>query len=135
METESVVASYISNRIRILGKPQNDIAAEYGFERPNIITMIKQGRTKLPLAKVCLMAKALEADPVHLLKLCLSEYQPENWSAIAPLLDLALTKDEQTLLNHFRDYVGAPCIKALTAESQKHLAKFLQSLRMTAVQH
>jgi hypothetical protein len=135
METESVVASFICNRIRILGKPQNEIAAECGFERPNIITMIKQGKTKLPLAKVCLMAKALEADPAHLLKLCLSEYQPENWAVIAPLLDLALTEDEQTLLNHFRDYVGAPYLVALTAESQKQLTKFLQSLRMTAVQH
>jgi len=133
MDKECVVATFVRNRIEFLGKPQTEIAAECGFEKPNIITMIKQGKTKLPLNKVCLMAKALEADPVHLLKLCLSEYQPENWAAIEPLLDLALTEDERELLKHLRTYAGGPYLVALTVDSQKLLAQFLHSLRSSAV--
>jgi hypothetical protein len=133
MGKDCAVASFVRHRIAILDKQQTDIAAECGFEKPNIITMIKQGKTKLPLNKVCLMAKALEADPVHLLKLCLSEYQPENWSAIEPLLELALTDVERELLKQLRLNVGRPYLTALSPESQRLFAQFLQSLRTSPV--
>jgi hypothetical protein len=135
MEKECAVSKFVRDRIRILGKQQTEIAAECGFVRPNMITMIKQGKTKLPLGKVGVMARALEADPVHLLKLCLSEYQPENWVAIEPLLDLALTNDERKFLNHLRIHTGEPYLTALSEESQRLITQFLQSLRTSAGHH
>lgn len=135
MENVNTVAEFISTRIKHIGKPQFEIATECGYDKPNIITMIKQGKTKLPLGKVCLMAKALETDPVHLLKLCLKEYQPENWVAIEPLLDSTLTITEKALLNHLRTYVGAPYLAVLSAESNRLFSQFLQSLLTSAAFH
>ena len=86
MKTTSKVARLITSRIEVTGKLQKDIAAKVGFEKPNMITMIKQGRTHLPLDKIGPMALALEIDPLYLLQLCMEEYHPATWKAIAPLL-------------------------------------------------
>jgi hypothetical protein len=86
MKITSEVARIIASRIEVTGKLQKDIAAKVGFENANMITMIKQGRTRLPLDKVGPMALALEIDPLDLLQLCMKEYHPATWKAIAPLL-------------------------------------------------
>ena len=70
----SQVARFITARIEASGYSQKDIATLSGFERPNIITMIKQGKTRLPLDKIGPMANALETDATQLLKMCLEEY-------------------------------------------------------------
>lgn len=129
MEKNSQVAIFVKQRIQSLGKKQTLIAQEAGFEKPNVITMIKQGKTKLPLAKVGVMAKALETDPIHLLKLCLSEYQPETWEAISPLFDELLTKDEMVLINSFRSFIGGPYVSALTEVQFSSLNAFLKAMR------
>lgn len=132
MKTPSKVAHFIENRIEEAGLMQTDIAKKVGFDKPNMITMIKQGRTRLPIDKVCLMANALEADPIQLLKLCLEEYQPNNWKVIAPLVDSALTKEEVQLLSALRTWIGGPFLAALSDESKEHFNKFLASLRVRA---
>lgn len=135
MGIQCPVAKFVRQRIQMLGKLQCEIAQEVGFDKPNIITMIKQGKTKLPLGKVGAMARALETDPVHLLKICLSTYHPETWAEIEPLLDSALTSDEKALLDAWRAYVGAPFIAVLTDESKNKLQEFLRCLRTSPVHH
>lgn len=132
METTSNVARFIARRIEETGQLQKDIAMKCGFERPNIITMFKQGLTRLPLDKVGPMAKALETDPVQLLKMCLEEYQPATWKAIAPYMETALTKDELRLLTALRIWVGSPFLSALSDDSRSHFDKFMASLRTPA---
>jgi hypothetical protein len=127
--TESQVARFIAQRIVITGKQQNIIAKEAGFEKPNIITMLKQGKTRLPLERVGPMAKALETDPVYLLQLCMKEYTPETWNAIEPYLDSAMTEDERKLLCALRAWVGGPFLAALNSESRIHFDNFIRSLR------
>jgi len=81
------VADYINWQIALCGKKQLEIAEEVGFPKPNIITMIKQGKTKLPLDKIGKFAKAIEVDPIHLFKLCMQEYMPETWKEIERMID------------------------------------------------
>lgn len=76
------VADYLSQQISLSDLPQHEIAKEAGFNKPNIITMIKQGKTKLPMAKIGPMAKVLGIDPVYLFRLCMQEYEPETWAAM-----------------------------------------------------
>ena len=66
MNSTSPVARFIAARILDIGKSQKDIAREVGFESANVITMIKQGATKLPLSRVSAMAKALETQSTEL---------------------------------------------------------------------
>lgn len=129
MEAKCPVANFVRSQIRLLGKTQKEIADEVGFDKPNVITMIKQGKTKLPMAKIGRMAMALETDPVHLMKLCMSTYHPETWQSIEPYMESALTHDEAVLIHAWRRYVGMPYIAALSQPSKDLFRRFLDSLR------
>lgn len=76
------VAEYLTDQIRLSGKTQQEIAQEAGFNKPNIISMLKKGETKLPLSKVAPMARALGVDPVVLFRMVMNEYEPQTWQAI-----------------------------------------------------
>lgn len=76
------VAQYLTAQIELCGKPQFELAKECGYENPNIITMLKQGRSKLPMGRVGNMAKALGVDPLFLFSLVMNEYEPETWATI-----------------------------------------------------
>lgn len=129
MENSSEVAALVAEQIRIIGKKQMEIAEEAGFDNPNVITMIKQGRTKLPLAKVGSMAKALELDPIFLLKLCIKEYQPETWEAISTFMDEMVTADELKVVLEMRNAIGAPYLSALNEEQKQKLQDFILSMK------
>ena len=135
MENTSQVARFIRARIQTTGKKQAEIAREVGFDKPNMISMIKLGHTKLPLAKVGPMAKALGTNPVALLKICLSEYCPETWKEIAPYMEASLTEEERRLVSALRTWIGAPYLAALSEESKDRFEDFIQSLRLPAGIH
>ena len=77
MKNKSEVADFIANQIQVIGKSQIKISEEAGFDKPNMITMIKQGKTKVPVNKICSLAKALEVNPYGFSMLCLTEYKPD----------------------------------------------------------
>jgi len=129
-QSTTTVARLISDLINGSKKQQNQIAEEVGFDKPNIISMIKSGKTKLP--KIARMARALDVDPLELLILCLKEYQPDNWAAIEPLLDLSLSSDERRLIHALRTSVGRPVLTRLSDDARQHLAAFLNCLRSEA---
>lgn len=77
MKKKSEVADFIANQIQAIGKSQIKISEEAGFDKPNIITMMKQGKTKVPLEKIPALARALEVEPFILVRMCFKEYLPE----------------------------------------------------------
>lgn len=89
------VAEYISQQVDLCGKSQKQIAEESGFGKPNIITMLKKGDTKLPLEKVGKFAKAIEVDPIHLLRLCLREYLPDTFVEIERMFGQPVLTDNE----------------------------------------
>ena len=129
MEQSSNVARFIAQQIDAVDKTQKQIAREVGFPQQNIVSMIKSGETKLPIAKAPAMARALGVDPQELVVMCLKEYQPEIWEAMAPLLDLSVTPDERRMLDGLRRWVGVPFLSCLDEASKGHLDAFMQSLR------
>ena len=105
MNTQHItVAKFIDQQITYREKLQEKIAAECGFANSNIISMIKNGVTKLPLAKVGVMAKALDVDPVYLLRLTMTEYMPEVWLVMESIFGRAafVTTGELDLLGKLR---------------------------------
>lgn len=64
-------------------KNQRAIAFEAGFVNPNMITMLKQGSSKVALDRVPALAKALECDAAYLMRLALEQ-------AIGPTASLAV---------------------------------------------
>ena len=86
-----------------------------GFERPVVLTLIKAGTMKLPLAKVPALAKALRLDAAELMRTALRESSPELLEAIEEALNpLRLSATEVNLITHLRklsgDQIGAPIV-------------------------
>jgi len=124
----SLVARFIASCIEKSHYSQKEIAMLSGFERPNIITMIKQGKTKVPLDKIGLIANALEIDALQLFKMCMEEYQPSTWDVIAPFMEPTLTRDETRLLMALRESTGGLSLSALGDKSRQHLEDFILSV-------
>ena len=49
-------------------KSQVRLSEELGYDNQNMITMIKQGKTRVPLEKVVPLARALDVDPSALIQ-------------------------------------------------------------------
>ena len=97
------VAQFLTMKIDESGKTQREIATEIGYDSANVITMFKQGSTKLPLNTVGPIARALEVDPVFLLRMTFNEYFPETFEAVQHALGSTIvTENERKLLDQFR---------------------------------
>lgn len=121
MKTQTItVARFIKWEIAQSEKLQDEIASECGFTNSNIISMIKNGVTKLPLAKVGVMARALDVDPAYLLRLTMTEYMPEVWSVMESIFGRAsfVTMSELDLLGLLRQQAhGLPIDVSLLEHS------------------
>jgi hypothetical protein len=87
-------------------KSQREIAAEVGYERPNIISMIKKGDTALPLDKVPAFARALDVDPKHLFRLTLEQNHPEIARVAHEIFGNVVSDNEMALVRMFREVTG-----------------------------
>lgn len=72
---DTKLAKYVEQRVLELKskKSQAEIAAKAGYVNQNMITMIKQGRSKVALDRVPALAGALECDPAYLMRLALEQ--------------------------------------------------------------
>lgn len=82
-------------------KNQDDIAFETGFTRSNVLTMIKQGRTKMPLDKIESFAKACGRDPEALLKTALREYAPDLARLVGRLQGVPMFDGAEEIIDVF----------------------------------
>lgn len=121
------VAEYVTLQIEASGKLQSTIAKEVGFDKPNVITMIKQGKTKLPLGKIGPMARSLGVDALHLMKITFLEYFPETWEQIESAVagQLILTENELDVLNAMRK--AGLGTRRLTGDQTRDIVKFLKT--------
>lgn len=102
--TEDVtVAQYLNHQLEISRKTQREIAAECGYPKPNIITMFKQGSTKVPISSVPKLARALGVDQVHFLRIALKEYMPEVLDVIDKHIGMVCTQNEAEILKLIRE--------------------------------
>lgn len=92
------VAIFIHKRISELKpwKTQKEIASEAGYDRPNNLSMLKHGVSKVPLERVPALAKALECDVGQLFALALEQYfEPEAIVAFRRALTADYTENEK----------------------------------------
>ncbi|WP_210547057.1 helix-turn-helix transcriptional regulator [Rhodoferax sp. PAMC 29310] len=129
------VAIFLTSLIEKSGKTRKEIANEAGLGKPNMISMLKSGETKLPLAKLGSFAKAVNTDPAHLLKLCLREYYPDVWDAIKSHLDAAVTSDELRMVRALRSAAGGPYLACLRTEERERLDEFLNIIAQSSTTH
>lgn len=98
------VAEYIKRQMEIVGKKQTELANDIGFAKPNMLSMIKTGSTKVPMQKIVPLAKALGIDKVFLFRKIMMEYQPETWTAIEEIFgNNLITQNEAEIIETVRE--------------------------------
>jgi hypothetical protein len=106
---ETPLSRFISKRLDQLAprKSQRQVAQEAGFKALNIVNMMKNGVSKLPIDRVPAMAKALEVDPSVLLRLALNEFMGGNaLKAIDQMLGTIVSQNEVEILEFIREVSG-----------------------------
>lgn len=97
------VAQFLAQQIDSSSKSQKQIAAEIGYECVNMVTMLKQGLTKVPLNKVGPIAQALGIDAAEFLRMVMGEYMPNTLAAVEEILKgPMLSKGEIRLIQDLR---------------------------------
>lgn len=91
------VAQYIEQQLLFCGRSQREVAEMMGYTNPNIVTMFKSGKTKVPLNKTAQLAKALNVDPVFFTRLVLDEYAPDLSEVFTMLLGRAAMVSDNEL--------------------------------------
>jgi len=124
-----LVKDYLAAAIEASGLKQNEIASKVGYSAPNIITMMKQGKTKLPPNKVPAFAEALGVDKLHFLKLVMQEYQPETWAVIEECAgEHLVTADEITLLQIIRDQADGRSLRIHNDNDRAELRAVIEKI-------
>ena len=88
-------------------KSQRDIAMEAGFVNPNMMSLLKSGRTKMPLDRVPALAKALDCDARRLFLFALQQSGNETTlSAVEKIFGTVVTRNELDWIEEIRDASG-----------------------------
>jgi transcriptional regulator with XRE-family HTH domain len=102
----TALAKFLNERIEALKgvKTQREIASEIGYDKPNILSMFKRGESKVPLEKVPALARALDSDPKHLLRLGFEVLWPDHAGVIEEVLggELATKNEADIFLKRWR---------------------------------
>lgn len=97
---------YLSQRIFESGLSNVEMARALGYDKPNVIAMMKQGSMRLPVNKVAATARALGIDPVFLLDKVMRETSSDLWDALRDVMGTRLvTTNEMRLLEFIRGHL------------------------------
>lgn len=103
---DTPAAQLIRNRVIDLKgrKTQAEIAQEAGFPNANYVTMLKSGASKVALDRVPDLARALDVDPAHLMRLALAQSIGQTASkAVLEVFGTPVTANEALWLQELRE--------------------------------
>lgn len=115
----------IDRLINASDKTQRQIALDLGYDKPNLITMFKQGTTRIPVEKVPYLADTLEVDRVDLLRMWFEEYDPKTWAVIQENMGMALSAKERSWVTNARKFFknGMPPWDEMVEQALKPLSE------------
>ena len=105
----SDLAKYVDRRILELRskKSQRDIAIQAGFPNPNMLSMVKNGDTKVAVDRVATLAEALEVDAKYLLRLALLQQGNETMMRVFDeVIVTVVSQNERVWLELVREASG-----------------------------
>ncbi|MET2951249.1 hypothetical protein ABXV18_24515 [Vibrio owensii] len=104
--SESIIPRVVTSAIRNSTKNQAEMASELNLNS-NLITMFKQGRTKVPLARAKDLAVALEIPVYDFVRLVITEYHPEMLEVLEDVFVVSRTSEEAELFREARLNAGS----------------------------
>ncbi len=125
--TDSPTARLLATMIDESGLTQREIAERAGFKKPNILTMLKQGSTKVPIERIPALAAACGMPALPLLETAMTEYAPAAWQTIRKVTGAPLGEDERVLLRAYRaGLAGRPA--AVASHYEESLRRLFSTL-------
>lgn len=101
------VAIFLEKVVNQSTYTQKEIAEIAGFNSPNIITMLKQGSTKVPVEKITALARALDIDRVEFFELVMKSYRPEEYAVIVEIFGESISDAERKIIKLLREVIPA----------------------------
>lgn len=108
-ETHTTIATSLSERLTQLvqqqfsrGKSIAQIAAEVGYQNPNMLEMLMQGHVKVPLDKAYVLARALGENPATLFRQVLRQYWRTDDTTLDEMLGEPVSDQERDILHRIR---------------------------------
>ncbi|WP_421904475.1 helix-turn-helix domain-containing protein [Mameliella sp.] len=97
-------AEYLAHAIALSGKTQKEIATDAGYDKPNVLSMMKTGVTKIPVDRAPAIARACGVDPKIMLRIVMEEYHPDIWEVLADTMGdhITMSDEERALVAHHR---------------------------------
>ena len=97
------VKTLLKVRMRDLELTNSDLQKVMGYDKPNVVAMMRSGSMRLPVNKVAEVAKVLVVDPVFLLGKVLAENDSALWDVIVSIMgDRLITANEMALIDRVR---------------------------------
>ena len=96
--TQSPTANFLSQAIEKSGLTQREISERAGFAKPNILSMMKRGETKVPIERIPALAEACGANARDFLRVAMQEYHPDVWRVLGEVFDPQLTRRELDII-------------------------------------
>lgn len=100
--TASPTAKLLANAIDASELTQREIADRIGMRNPNVISMMKQGITRVPLSRIPALSETLKIDAQTFLMTAIEEYHPGTHEVLVDVLGLPLSRTEMRLLGLLR---------------------------------
>lgn len=104
------IAKLIRARISELkgSKTQREIAAEIGYDKPNVLSMYKRGEAKVPLERLPAIARALDIDLSLLFRAGLEQWWPGEQTLLNQMfMERIVTQNERALIKLVSTYLQA----------------------------
>lgn len=102
MKTISPTAMMLTEAIEKSDLTQREIADRVGFKNANIISMLKNGETRVPLERIPALAATLGLDERQFLLLAIEEYHPGVHEVLVEVLGVPLSDAELGIITMFR---------------------------------
>ena len=130
-KSPTIVSTLISAGIEKLAprRTQRELAEAMGFSTPNMLSMIRTGKAKVPFAKIPVIAAVLDIDPALLLRFHLREQWPEFEEVVFEIFGGVLTNAEREWIELFGD-LGLSNVPK-NAIKRKELTKLLRDYGAT----
>lgn len=98
----SVTANMLAQAIEASDLTQREIADRAGFQKANVISMLKSGEMRVPLERIPALSRALGMDEREFLLVAIEEYHPGVHEVLVETLGLPLSDAELGILTMFR---------------------------------
>lgn len=129
--TDLPFKNILTTRMHELGIKNTEFQRELEFPMPNVVSMMKKGRMRLPISKTVMAADILKLDPVFLLGKLLSEGNLADWKVIKSVIgDRLVSANEIEFIEWIREQLNGYDVQlADEADFTQALSPLLRTIK------